>query len=122
MFLGYGAYRIYQGLFRERNVFDVVNLESNNGNLQQQMYLGVFEPLNGTPYLIAAISSQQNYRQTYYDKEALSIRNFLFFDASNKTGRKLIPKTHKPRICNPHSALQFEIQRDYSQDKSEKSG
>ncbi|MBE9004559.1 hypothetical protein IQ259_05805 [Fortiea sp. LEGE XX443] len=86
---GYTAYRIYQGLFRERLVSNIVNTETTP-NVQVKTNLGVFEPLKGTNYLMAAVSFQQNYRQSYYEKEASSIRNFLFFNTSDKSARKLV--------------------------------
>ena len=89
--LSYTAYRIYQQIFQERSVSGVVNIE-NNSNVHSKMSLGGFQPLNGTPFLMAAISSQQNYQQSYYDKEALGIRNFLFFNSQDKSARKLVPK------------------------------
>ena len=89
--LSYTAYRIYQQIFQERSVSGVVNIE-NNSSVHSKMSLGGFQPLNGTPFLMAAISSQQNYQQSYYDKEALGIRNFLFFNSQDKSARKLMPK------------------------------
>ncbi|ALF55511.1 hypothetical protein ACX27_26050 [Nostoc piscinale CENA21] len=76
--LGYAAYRIYQELFRERHVGDIVNLEPDS-DVQVKFNLVLFEVIRGTPYLMATISSQQNYRQSYYEKEAASIRNFFIF-------------------------------------------
>lgn len=91
--LGYTAYRIYQDLFRERSISSVVNLETN-ANVPVQMSLDTFASLKGTPYLMATITSQQNYRQSYYGKEASSIRNFLFFNASDKSAQKLLPNNN----------------------------
>jgi len=90
MILGYTAYKSYQQLFRERPVSDIVNTETNP-NIQVKIYLGSFEALNGTPYLMAPVTSQQNYRQSYYEKEASSISNFLFFNSSDKSARRVVP-------------------------------
>jgi hypothetical protein len=89
--LGYMAYRIYQNVFGERTVSNVVNTEIN-ANVKTKISLSSFESLNGTPYLIAAVSSEQDYRQSYYEKEATSIRNFLFVNGSDKSARRLVTK------------------------------
>lgn len=89
MILGYTSYRIYQELFRQRNVSNIVNTE-NNPNAQVKINLGLFESLKGSPYLMATITSQHNYRQSYYEKEALNIRNFLFFNTSDKSAWRLV--------------------------------
>jgi capsid portal protein len=91
--LGYMAYRIYQDVFGKRTVSNVVNSESN-ANVQTKISLSSFESLNGTPYLIAAVSSEQDYRQSYYEKEATSIRNFLFVNGSDKSARRLVTKNN----------------------------
>ncbi|MBD2593440.1 hypothetical protein H6G74_03740 [Nostoc spongiaeforme FACHB-130] len=91
--LGYAAYRIYQELFRERHVGDIVNLETDS-DVKVQFSLNSFEVIKGTPYLMSTISSQQNYRQSYYEKEAASIRNFLFFNTSDQSAWKLIPNNN----------------------------
>ncbi|MCC5635948.1 hypothetical protein LC593_08775 [Nostoc sp. CHAB 5844] len=93
MISGYTAYRIYQELFRERNVSHIVNTETD-ANIQVHINLGLFELLKGTPYLMAAITSQQNYRQSYYEKEASSIRNFLFLNTNDKSAWRLVPNNN----------------------------
>ncbi|MBE9206693.1 hypothetical protein IQ244_09240 [Nostoc sp. LEGE 06077] len=93
MISGYIAYRIYQETLRQRNASDIVNTETNT-DIQVKINLGSFEPIKGTPYLMAAVSSQQIYRQSYYEKEASSTRNFLFFHVNDKSSWKLIPNNN----------------------------
>lgn len=91
--LGYTAYRIYENLFRERSISSLVNLETDTHELVD-MSLDAFESLKDTPYLMATIRYQKHYRQSYYDKETSIIRNFLFFNTSDKSAQKLIPNNN----------------------------
>ena len=88
---GYAGYYIFRDISRERSVYNSVNQESKT-DVKVKMNLDNFQSLSGTPYLMAAISSQQNYRHSYYDKTAGSIRNYLFVNGNDKSAKRLLPK------------------------------
>jgi hypothetical protein len=92
--LGYICHQIYRDLFRERVVSNVVNSGSQKQGVKTKMSLGNFAPIEGTPYYFAPISSEQNYRQDYYDKTADSVRNYLFLNSQDKSVGRLISKNH----------------------------
>lgn len=88
---GYVAYYMFKDISRERSISDSVNQELQN-DIKVKMSLSNFEQLSGTPYLMAPISSQQDYRDSYYDKTAASIRNYLFVNGNDKSAKKLLTK------------------------------
>ncbi len=87
---GYGGYQIGRYFFRERVANNLVNTETQK-NDKVEMNLGNFRELEGTPYLMAPVNYQQNNRQNYYDKKALSIHNYLFVNVDDKSARRLVP-------------------------------
>ncbi|EKQ70850.1 hypothetical protein OsccyDRAFT_1155 [Leptolyngbyaceae cyanobacterium JSC-12] len=89
--LGYITYQIYQSSFRERTISGVVNTENTHQTQQAKVSLGAFTPIEGTPYHFAPISAKQNYRQDYYDKAALSTRNYLILDTKDRSAVRLVP-------------------------------
>ncbi|MEM9928128.1 MAG: hypothetical protein AAF915_31165 [Cyanobacteria bacterium P01_D01_bin.50] len=90
---GYGGYQLGRYILRERTANNLVNTETENDE-KVEISLGNFRELEGTPYLIAPVNSQQNYRQSYYDKQASSTRNYLFLNANDKSARRLVPRNN----------------------------
>ncbi|MDJ0693036.1 hypothetical protein [Mastigocoleus sp. MO_188.B34] len=88
---GYVGYYMFRDISRERNVYNSVRQEQTS-DVEVKVSLSNFKPLSGTPYLMAPIGSQQNYRHSYYDKSANSIRNYLFFNGNDKSAKKLLTK------------------------------
>jgi hypothetical protein len=88
--LGYAAYHIYRQTFRERAVFNTANVASQG--IETQVSLGSFAAIEGTSYYLAPVSTEQTYRQNYYDKSALSVRNYLFLNLYDKSAERLVPK------------------------------
>lgn len=88
---GYVGYYMFRDISRERSVYNSVNQESKT-DVKVKMSLSNFQQLSGTPYLMAPINSQQNYRHSYYDKTAGSIRNYLFVNGNDKSAKKLLTK------------------------------
>ncbi len=90
---GYGGYQIGRYILRQRTAINLVNTEAEKSD-KLKFSLGNFRELEGTPYLMAPVNSQQNYRQNYYDKQALSIRNYLFVNANDKSARRLVSRNN----------------------------
>jgi hypothetical protein len=92
--LSYAAYHIYQETVRQRSVSGIVNTSPSIQNSGVKVVLGNFTPIAGTPYYMAPISAEQNYRQEYYDKSAISIRNYLLLNVNDRTAVRLVPKNN----------------------------
>jgi hypothetical protein len=92
--LGYVFYQIYRQSFREQVVSNVVNTGSQKQDVKTRVSLGDFAPIEGTDYYFAPISSEQNYRQDYYDKTAASVRNYLFLNSKDKSVNRLLSNNH----------------------------
>ena len=89
--LGYAAYQIYMNTFRERSISGVVNTAQDK---PLQFSLGSLIPIAGTPYYLAPISAEQNYRQDYYDKAATSVRNYLVININEQSAVRLLPQNN----------------------------
>ena len=87
---GYTAYRIYQDVFRSRDVSSMVNIEANM-QMNSEWALGDFDRLEGTDYLMAPVHSTQTYQAAYYEKGTSAVRNYLFVNAIDKSSLWLVP-------------------------------
>lgn len=92
--LGYAAYQIYSSTFRDRSISEVVRLDGKDEKSKTKVSLETFEPIVGTPYLFAPISAEQDYRQVYYDKSALSVRNYLVLNLNDKSAVRVVPNNN----------------------------
>ncbi len=90
---GYAAYRIYQDVFRSRDVSSMVNIEANT-QMSSEWALGGFDRLEGTDYLMAPVYSTQTYQAAYYEKGTSAVRNYLFVNAVDKSSRWLVPNNN----------------------------
>lgn len=88
--LAYAGYEIFKDKFR-RQVGDVVNVEPQ-ARVASEWSLGSFQQVEGTDYFMAPAHSKQSYQQSYYEKDASAVRNYLFVSAADKTGRWLVPR------------------------------
>ena len=91
--LGYSSYRIYQDVFRSRDVSSMVNIEANT-QMSSEWALGDFDRLEGTDYLVAPVHSTQTYQASYYEKGTSAVRNYLFVNAIDKSSRWLVPNNN----------------------------
>ena len=86
---GYGGYQVGRYFLSGRTASNLANTEAKKDD-KVKMSLGNFQELEGTPYLMAPVSSQENNRENYYDKKALRIRNYLFVNTNDKSARRLV--------------------------------
>lgn len=77
--LMFAAYQIFKETIRERGVSGIVNIEAS-GEVKEKWQLGYLSSIQGTSFVMIPLSSDQQYSQSYYDKSALSIRNYLFIN------------------------------------------
>ncbi|MGB3654793.1 MAG: hypothetical protein WBA41_26805 [Rivularia sp. (in: cyanobacteria)] len=86
---GYGGYQVGRYFLSGRTTSNLANTEAKKDDIK--MSLGNFQELEGTPYLMAPVSSQENNGESYYDKKASRIRNYLFVNTNDKSARRLVP-------------------------------
>ncbi|MGK7875737.1 MAG: hypothetical protein AB4426_21300 [Xenococcaceae cyanobacterium] len=86
--LGFAAIQIFKETMRERQRSNIVNL-SDSSEVKEEWELGNLREIEGTPYLMLPLYSDQSYAQSYYSKSARSTRNYLFFDAETEERRWL---------------------------------
>jgi hypothetical protein len=89
--LAYAGYQIFKDRFDRRQVGDVVNVEPE-ARVRSEWTLGSFEQVDGTGYFMAPARSKQSYQQSYYEKDASAVRNYLFVNAADKSSRWLVPQ------------------------------
>lgn len=87
--LGYASYKMYSDATRERNVANIVNVAENK-HIDEKWQLGHLEKIDGNPYVMIPLYSDQNYAQSYYSKSAQSTRNILFINIGNNQKRWLL--------------------------------
>ncbi len=87
---GFGGYQLGRFFLREPTAGSVANKKPQKDN-KVKISLGNFQELEGTPYLMAPVNSQPNYRQDSSEKKALTIRNYLFVNANDKSAKRLVP-------------------------------
>ena len=75
----FAAYQIFIETVRERGVDSVVNIEKS-AEVKEKWQLGYLSSIQGTPFVMVPLSSDQQYSQSYYDKSASSVRNYLFIN------------------------------------------
>ena len=89
LILGYTSYRIYQDVFRSREVTSIVNVESDT-LISAEWRLGSLDRVEGTDYLMAPVYSTQTFQSSYYEKGTSAIRNYIFVNVIDKSSRWLI--------------------------------
>jgi hypothetical protein len=77
--LMFATYQIFKETVRERGVSGIVNIEAS-AEVKEKWQLGYLSSIQGTPFVMIPLSSDQQYSQSYYDKSASSIRNYLFIN------------------------------------------
>ncbi len=82
----FAGYEVYLQKTRDRNTRNIINIQQE-ADLQEQWQLGLMEEVEGTPYVMIPLISEQHYDQSYYGKSSLSARNYLFIDSRNNEKR-----------------------------------
>jgi hypothetical protein len=88
--LTYGAWQIYRETTRMRQATGVMNVAEEQID-RSKAELGRFEAIAGTDVLRAPLQLQQVYGFSSGSKEATSVQNYLFYDASDGSSRWLVP-------------------------------
>jgi len=79
----------YFGLYRRD---EVVKGETA---ISEDWRLGSFERLGSSDYMMAPVSSTQEYSGVFMEKEATAIRNYLFVNVRDKSSRWLVPNNDR---------------------------
>ncbi|WP_414619054.1 hypothetical protein [Calothrix sp. CCY 0018] len=88
---GFGGYQLGRFFLREPTANTVANKKLQKDS-KVKTSLGNFSELEGTPYLMAPVNSQLNYRQDYSENKQFTIRNYLFVNVNDKSTQQLVPK------------------------------
>ncbi|MGB6298962.1 MAG: hypothetical protein WBF90_22675 [Rivularia sp. (in: cyanobacteria)] len=88
---GFGGYQLGRFFLREPTANTVANKIPQEDN-KVKTSLGNFSELEGTPYLMAPVNSQLDYRQDSSGKKPSTIRNYLFVNVNDKSIQQLVPK------------------------------
>ena len=87
--LGFAGYQIFRETTREREVRNIVNV-TDETDLDERWRLGYLGNVDGTPYLMIPLHSDQSYAQSYYSKTSYSTRNYLFINSATNQKRWLL--------------------------------
>lgn len=80
--LAFAGYQIFAEIARERDVRTIVNVQEEN-DIKEKWQLGYMSKIQGSPYVMIPLNSDQRYAQSYYSKSSSSTRNYLFINSKN---------------------------------------
>ena len=80
--LAFAGYRIMKDVTRERTIRNIVNVQEEN-DVKEKWQLGYMSTIQGSPYVMIPLNSDQSYAQSYYSKSSSSARNYLFINSLN---------------------------------------
>ena len=80
--LAFVGYKIYLETTRERGTRNIVNIQKES-EMEEEWRLGYMSEIQGTPYVMVPLNSDQSYDQSYYSKSTSSARNYLFIKSTN---------------------------------------
>jgi len=77
-----GGYSFIRNTTRERDTRNIVNVQGD-ATIEEKWQLGHMSPIEGGPYVMIPLHSDQKYAQSYYSKSSSSARNYLFINSQN---------------------------------------
>ena len=80
--LAFAGYGIIRDVTRERNTHNTVNVQDEN-DIKEKWQLGYMSNIQGSPYVMIPLNSEQSYAQSYSSKSSSSTRNYLFINSLN---------------------------------------
>lgn len=80
--LAFAGYKIVVDITRERGTYNIVNVQEK-GDIKEKWQLGYMSKIQGSPYVMIPLNSDQGYAQSYYSKSSSSARNYLFINSQN---------------------------------------
>jgi hypothetical protein len=96
----FAAYKIYRETTRERHVVEVVNLNAETKK-EEKLHLRYFDQVEGRPYLVGSLYSDQKYEFSSSSKSSSSLRNLLYINEDDKSSHWLLD-SHDWLILNEH--------------------
>ena len=106
---------ILSGIFIVRDITQhnyvegTVNTEEDS-DMVEEWVLGSFEPVAGTPAVVASLVSDQAYAQGYFEKETYSTRNLLFINTRSNAKRWLL-QTNDHLVVDYHHLTETDRQQ-----------
>jgi len=80
--LVFAGYKIITDITRERNTHNIVNVQDED-DIKEKWQLGNMSDIEGGPWIMIPLNSNQSYAQSYYSKSSSSVRNYLFINSLN---------------------------------------
>ncbi len=80
--LVFAGYKIITDITRERNTHNIVNVQDED-DIKEKWQLGNMSDIEGSPWIMIPLNSNQSYAQSYYSKSSSSVRNYLFINSQN---------------------------------------
>jgi hypothetical protein len=111
--LAFAGYKIIKDVTRERNIRNIVNVQEEN-NVKEKWQLGYMSNIQGSPYVMIPLNSDQSYAQSYYGKSSSSARNYLFIN-SLKNEKHWLFETNQYLIAG----TDFLSEKEYGSDERE---
>ncbi len=80
--LAFVSYKLILEITRERNIVNNINISPSN-ETETTWQLGYPSTVEGTPYVIVPLTSDQYSSHSYYSKSSSSARNYLFINTED---------------------------------------
>ena len=88
--LGFAGYEIHSNEKHDRNTRNPVNVQDGE-EAGKDWYLGDMSDVQGTPYVMVTLISDQSVSRSNYSRSKSSARNYLFINSKNNHQQWLLP-------------------------------
>jgi hypothetical protein len=107
----FAGYSIYLKTTRDINTVNIVNIKQGV-EIKEEWQLGYMSEVQGTPYVMIPLYSNQNYATSSYDKSTSSVRNYLFINSKDNKQNWLFDN-------NKHMIISTDMLLEYKRDTKE---
>ena len=108
--LAFAGYQMYSKATHDRSTRNIVNIQEGS-EIEEEWRLGYMSEIQGTPYIMVPLNSDQSYAQSYYSKSTSSARNYLFINSKNNEQHWLFDD-NKYLIANTDMLSEYEYGRE----------
>jgi hypothetical protein len=91
--LAFTGYSIFQDVTSDREARNILNVQEEN-DIKESWQLGYMTRIDGSPYVMIPLYSDQDDNESSYSKSSTSARNYLFINSQDNTKNWLF-KTNK---------------------------
>jgi hypothetical protein len=104
------GYTIFKESTKKKEVRNIVNV-TDEATVDEKWKLGYLRNVDGTPYVMVPLHTDQSYAHSYYSKSSNSTRNYLFIN-SKTNDKKWLFDTNEYLIIND----EFLSEKSYRED------